>query len=92
MTTFDRTLEVVREHTGGNLELTDAQADRQDAVVDCIHRCVNELVGREIEYDRDLICSVRDCIGDELEARNIMSWMEFYPYIDYGEDEAEVRS
>ena len=63
-------------------ELTGAQLERQDIVDNYIFKLLQELVlGREIEWDMELIGEVRDVIHDELMKRGWCTEQEFYPYI-----------
>jgi len=59
--------------------LTDDQIERQDYVDQAIYNLLGEVAGKEIEWDMALIGAVRDCIGDEFEARGIVAWKDFYP-------------
>lgn len=62
-------------------KLTDEQIKRQDAVGDAIHALLEELGGKELDWDSSLIGAVRDCISEEFAVRGIMSEMDFYPWI-----------
>jgi hypothetical protein len=61
--------------------LTKKQIDRQDFVQNAIFALLEELAGSELEYDCELIGSVRDCISKEFCERGIMLEKEFYPWI-----------
>lgn len=64
-------------------ELTPAQVERQDVVDNACHALLQELAGKELEWDiahiGDLVEVCKDIICTELA---IMTEMEFYPYID----------
>ncbi len=64
-----------------NQTLTQKQIDPQDFVDDEIYKLLNNLAGKELEWDTELIGSVRDIIAQEFEQRAIMSQKELYPWI-----------
>lgn len=63
------------------MELTDEQIERQDLVDNAIFSLLNEINPSKVDLDWDieLIGSVRDCIQREFMERNICSAQEFYP-------------
>ena len=65
------------------MELTDKQIERQDFVDNAIFRLLNEINPSKVDLDWniDLIGSVRDRIQREFTERSICSAQEFYPEI-----------
>lgn len=63
-------------------ELNEEQIARQDHVDSAIHALLQDLAGRDLEWDILLIGTVRDRIGEEFQCRGIMTEMEFYPYTE----------
>lgn len=59
--------------------LTERQIERQDLVDSTIHRCLEELAGKPIQWDISLIGAVRDVVGEEFRSRGVMNEKEFYP-------------
>ena len=66
------------------MELTDEQIERQDFVDNAIFSLLNEInpSKADLDWDIDLIGSVRDCIQREFAERSICSSQEFYPEMD----------
>lgn len=63
-------------------ELTDEQIARQDFVDESIHSLLEELAGKELEHDGELLGAVRDVISVEFARRGIMTEFEFDPFIE----------
>jgi hypothetical protein len=62
--------------------LTKGQLARQDEVDNAIAALINDLVGKEVEWDMEIIGDVREVIQDHLVAKGITTEMKFYPYIE----------
>lgn len=67
--------------------LNDEQIARQDHVDNAVHSLLVDLADRDLEWDFSLIGKVRECIGEELHRRGIMTEMEFYPFVESPEYE-----
>lgn len=63
-------------------ELTIKQTNRQDLVDDAIHTLLEDLAGKDIEWNIAVISNIREEIQDHVVRKlNIMTEMEFYPYL-----------
>ncbi|MCH7686074.1 MAG: hypothetical protein IH899_05235, partial [Planctomycetes bacterium] len=65
------------------IELNKHQMSQQDFVDNAIHALLEELAGKELEWDISLPHTLLDCIAEDFENRGIMTEMELYPYIDW---------
>lgn len=61
-------------------ELTSAQLSQQDYVEGVLHAMLEELACKDLEFDKELICDLRDIISARFAKRDIMTEMEFYPF------------
>lgn len=62
-------------------ELTQAQIEQQDHVDGVIHTMLEQLAGKELEHDIEMIGEVRDAVIDVLTKKAGVDEMTFYPYI-----------
>ena len=69
------------------LTLTQRQIEQQEFVDDAIYELLNNLAGKELEWDTELIGRVRDCISAEFTERGFMSQKELYPWIGCDDDQ-----
>jgi hypothetical protein len=69
------------------MTLTQRQIEQQEFVDDAIYELLNNLAGKELEWDSELIGSVRDVIAQEFEQREIMAAKELYPWIGCDNDQ-----
>lgn len=59
--------------------LTDEQIYRQDEVQGAIHALLEELAGKDLEWDSEVIGAVRDTIREQFCENGIMAEKDFYP-------------
>jgi hypothetical protein len=75
-----------------NIELVKAQVERQDFVDNACQDLLNDLAGKQLDWDIEQIQVVREACQEVIvDHLKLMSEMEFYPYIELKPDyKAEI--
>lgn len=71
--------DVVQPNEKGTL--TSAQLDRMACVDNTIQALLEELAGHQLDYDGELNAEIRDIVREYFARENIMTPMEFYPFV-----------
>lgn len=67
------------------MELSNKQIERQDFVDNATFEFINSLIpkDKQIDWDIDSIAIVRDAVRRVLEAKQVCTEQEFYPFIEW---------
>lgn len=64
------------------MSLSNAEIDRLDFLHNRIHEMVEDVVGKELVWDMELIGEISDVVEDYVVKNNIMTAQEFAPYVE----------